>query len=272
MTAPHPILTAWIDGIGLIGPGLPDWPTARSILAGSATYTFGPTLAPPPPGLPPAERRRAGLSVKVALAVAQEALVAAQRDARQFSTVFASSSADGDNCDAICKVLASADRQLSPTRFHNSVHNAPAGYWGIASGAMTPATVLCVYDSSFGAGLLEALTQIAVEGSNTLLIAYDAPYPEPLNAKRPIPAATGLALALMPRQSPHSLARIQVSLSEAEPDMLADKWLETLRRTIPAARGLPLLQALARGRAGTVVLDYLAPLSLVLTVEPVNHR
>jgi len=82
-----------------------------------------------------------------------------------------------------CKTLASDDRSISPTRFHNSVHNAPAGYWGIASGAMTPATVLCAHDASFGAGLLEALTQLAVDGSlgfergGTLLIAYDMPIP-----------------------------------------------------------------------------------------------
>ena len=27
-------LTAWIDGIGLIAPGLPDWPTTRAVLRG----------------------------------------------------------------------------------------------------------------------------------------------------------------------------------------------------------------------------------------------
>lgn len=260
------LLTAWIDGIGLLGPGLPDWPTARAVLAGGAAYTPGPTAAPPPQSLPPAERRRAGLSVKVALAVAQEAIAAGQLDARALSTVFASSGADGDNCDAICQALASDDRHISPTRFHNSVHNAPAGYWGIASGAMTPATVLCAYDASFGAGLLEALAQVAVDGSDTLLIAYDAPYPEPLHAKRPLPAAFGLALALTPRQSAQSLARIQVTLTDAEPDVLADARFEALRRAIPTARGLPLLQALARGEARQVVLDYLAPLSLAVRI------
>lgn len=266
MTAPSTILTAWIDGIGLLGPGLPDWPTAHSILAGNAAYAFSPTLAPPPQSLPPAERRRAGVSIKVALAVAQEAIAAGQLDARQLSTVFASSGADGDNCDAICQALASDDRHISPTRFHNSVHNAPAGYWGIASGAMTPATVLCAYDGCFGAGLLEALTQVAVEGNNTLLIAYDAPYPEPLNAKRPMPAAMGIALALTSQKSAQSLAKIQVTLTDAKPDVLADAKFEALRRAIPAACGLPLLQALARGEARQVVLDYLAPLSLAVRV------
>ena len=272
MTTPAPTLTAWIDGIGLVGPGLADWPTARAVLNGESPYTPGPTAAPAPQNLPPAERRRAGVSVKVALAVAQEAIAAAQRDARTLSTVFASSGADGDNCHAICDVLASADRHISPTRFHNSVHNAPAGYWGIAARAMAPANVICAYDGCFGAGLLEALTQVAVDACDAVLIAYDAPYPEPLNAKRPMPAAMGIALLLSPQKSPQSLARIEVSLTDAIASTLDNVELEALRRAIPAARGLPLLQALARGGADTVVLEYLAPLSLRLTIDPENHR
>ncbi|HRK77432.1 MAG TPA: beta-ketoacyl synthase chain length factor, partial [Thiobacillus sp.] len=212
--------------------------------------------------------RRTGLAIKVALAVAQQAVAAGQLDARQLAAVFSSSGADNDNCDAICKALASDDRHISPTRFHNSVHNAPAGYWGIASGAMTPATVLCAHDGSFSAGLLEALTQVAVEGWGTLLVAYDMPYPEPLHAKRPLPSALGIALALMPERSAQSLARIELSLSDAAPDALAEPEFEALRRAIPAARGLPLLQAVARGEGGRIVLDYLAPLNLAVAIEP----
>lgn len=261
-------LTAYLDGVGLLGPGLDNWAAAQPVLAGSAPYAPRPTVPPPPQSLPPAERRRTGVAVKVVLAIAHDALAAAALDPKQLAAVFSSSGADGDNCDAICKTLASDDRHISPTRFHNSVHNAPAGYWGIASGAMTPATVLCAYDASFGAGLLEAMAQVSEDRQGTLLLAYDAPYPEPLHAKRPLPAAFGLALALMPRQSPQSLARVRVSLADGAADTLDVAEFETLRLAIPAARSLPLLQLLARGEAGRVVLDYLAPLRLAVTVEP----
>jgi hypothetical protein len=261
-------LTAYLDGIGLLGPGLDNWPAARPILAGTTAYESRPLVVAAPQSLPPAERRRTGLAIKVALAVGEEAVAAGGLDVKQLATVFSSSGADNDNCDAICKVLASEDRSISPTRFHNSVHNAPAGYWGIASGAMTPATVLCAHDASFGAGLLEAMTQVAVERMGTLLITYDMPYPEPLHAKRPLPSAFGIALALMPGRSAQSLARMELELSDAAPDTLADSALEALRRAIPAARGLPLLQCVARGEACRSVLDYLAPLSLALTIEP----
>ena len=270
-TASNPtttILTGWVDGIGILGPGLDHWTAARPILAGDAAYQPGPLVAPPLASLPPPERRRVGLAVKVALVVAQEAIATAGLDPRQLAAVFTSSSADGDNCDAICQVLASADRHLSPTRFHNSVHNASAGYWGIATGAMTPATVLCAYDGSFGAGLLEALTQVAVDGIGTLLVNYEAPNPEPLHAKRPLPSAFGLALALMPQQGPQSLARLEVALVEAPEDKLTDPDLEALRIQIPSARGLPLLRALALGHADRVILEYLEPLGLAVVVEP----
>lgn len=261
-------LIAYLDGIGLVGPGLDNWPAARPILAGSVAYESRPLVVAALQSLPPAERRRTGLAIKVALAVGEAAVAAGELDVKQLVTVFTSSGADNDNCDAICKVLASDDRHISPTRFHNSVHNAPAGYWGIASGAMTPATVLCAHDASFGAGLLEAMTQVAVEGLGTLLIAYDMPYPEPLHAKRPLPSAFGIALALMPSRSAQSLARLELELSDTTPDALADPALEALRSQIPAARGLPLLQCVARGEACRAVLDYLAPLSLALAIEP----
>ncbi len=262
------ILTGWLDGIGILGPGLGSWAAARPILSGALAYQPGPIVAPPLVSLPPPERRRVGQAVRIALVVAQEAIANARLDARQIAAVFASSSGDGDNCHAICQVLASADRHLSPTRFHNSVHNAAAGYWGIASGAMTPTTALCAYDGSFGAGLLEALAQVAVDEIGTLLVCYEAPNPAPLHAKRPLPAAFGLALALMPQPGPQSLARLRVDLVEAPGNKLANPDLEALRTQIPSARGLPLLEALARGQADRVILDYLQPLSLAVEIQP----
>ena len=49
---------------------------------------------------------------------------------------------------------------VSPTRFHNSVHNAAAGYWTIGAGAMQPATAISAFDASFAQGLLEAMVQL----------------------------------------------------------------------------------------------------------------
>src|SRR5690606_19035236 len=117
-------------------------------------------------------------------------------DPADIATVFTASGADGHNCHALCEQLAGDDRAISPTRFHNSVHNAAAGYWGIATRSMAPSQVLCAYDASFGAGWIDALGQLHAEGGDVLLVAYDSEYPEPLHACRPIPDAAGVALWL----------------------------------------------------------------------------
>ena len=120
-------LTAYIDGISVIGPGFTGWSAAAAVLASRAAYAPSATVLPMPLTLPAAERRRTGRVVKLAIANGLEAAAQAGLAVATLATVFSSSGADGDICHEICLTLASADRQLSPTRFHNSVHNAPAG-------------------------------------------------------------------------------------------------------------------------------------------------
>ena len=250
-------VSAYLESVGLVGPGLPDWPHAADVLAGRAPYARARTVLPPPAGLPSAERRRTGPVVRCALAVAHEAATASGREPATLATVFASSGGDGYNCHEICETLAGDDKQLSPTRFHNSVHNAPAGYWSIAARAMGASNVLCAHDGSFAAGLLDGVCEVAVDATPLLLVAFDTDYPEPMRAVRPIQDAFGVALVLAPVKGPRTLARLDVELTEAPPTILASDEFEALRRDNPAARALPLLAALAARRDASVVLDYL---------------
>jgi hypothetical protein len=260
-------LAASVEGVGLLGPGIADWPAGRRLLTGEARWVRAPTLLPPLECLPSAERRRTGAVVRLAIAAGLEATARAGVDRAVLPAVFTSSGGDGVNCHEICEVLSSADRQLSPTRFHNSVHNAAAGYWGIATGATAASNALCAYDASFGAGLLEALTQVVVERIAVLLIAYDASYPEPMRCARPIADAFGVALVLAPQPGAASLARLVTSLTEAPADRMPEAALESLRASIPAARSLPLLRSLARRTPGRVVLDYLDGWRLAVEVS-----
>jgi hypothetical protein len=252
-------LAAYVQGIGLIGPGLPDWRSSARIIAGQERYSARSTLVPAPQGLPAAERRRTGITVRLAISVAQQALNEAATGAEGLPAVFTSSGGDGFICHEICQTLASSDRQLSPTRFHNSVHNAAAGYWSLATGSTAASTALCAHDGSFAAGLIEALAMVAADGVPVLLSAYETTYPEPLNGKRPLPDAFAVAMVLTPTPSERAHAKLIVTLCEGEAaaDRLALPELEALRATLPAARSLPLLRLLARGEGGRVVLDYL---------------
>jgi hypothetical protein len=273
MSPSVPTLEVSVQGIGLLGPGLSDWASGAPVLAGLQPWQQGPTVIPPPARLPPTERRRAGAIVKLGFAVAEQAVAAAGADAASLATVFTSSSADTANCHALCEALAQPERVVSPTRFTNSVHNAAAGYWHIAAGSRAASTSLAAFDGSFGAGLLEAAAQVVATGQPVLLVAADLPYPEPLNAARPLPDAFGIALVLGPAggASPGAgLARLGVHLvpgGTVHPTACEHTGLDALRRAIPAARGLPLLQALARGEATGVTLDYLDGLALGVSID-----
>ncbi|HYR24479.1 MAG TPA: beta-ketoacyl synthase chain length factor [Aquabacterium sp.] len=264
-------MSAWqvhVDGVGLYGPGMNGWAQAREVLTGRAVRESDALCLPVPQALPPAERRRVGLTLKLAMACGMEALAQAQADPAQVASVFSSSAGDCDNCHQILCALAEPERAVSPTRFHNSVHNMPAGYWSIATGCMAPSTSLAAYDATFAAGLLEAATQARCTGRPCLLIAFDTSYPEPLHTLRPIPHPFGAALLLSPQRSAQTLATLELALVDAPVSRMPDAALETMRAQVPAARGLPLLQALAAGAATEVALDYLGHRALQVGVRP----
>jgi hypothetical protein len=200
--------------------------------------------------------------------VALEATRHARTEPGSLASVFSASGSDGYVCHELCQVLATASREVSPTRFANSVHNAASGYWSIATGAMAESNVVCAFDASFSAGLIEAMTQVQVDGKNILLVAYDTEYPEPLHSKRPIPDAFGIAMVLTPSRGESCAAKLTLELSSRPPTTLTDAGLEALRTAIPAARGLPLLRNLALNDAAAVALEYLPPRSALVCLEP----
>ncbi len=274
-----------ILGVGLLGPGLSDWATGQALLRDPTLWHSAATAVPAPARLPATERRRAGVGVKASIVVADQAVAQAATptgleggpesgpesglesglesslEAAALATVFTSSTGDTHNCHQMCEALAATQRTVSPTRFTNSVHNAPAGYWHIAAQSRAPSTSLAALDASFAAGLLEAVVQCHTTGQPVLLVACDQPYPEPMHTLRPVPDVFATALLIGP---PGMGRRLLLSVaSDALPSALptdlpsicSHAGLEALRQAIPAARALPLLQALARPDASSVVID-----------------
>jgi hypothetical protein len=261
-------LTAYLGGLGVLGPGFANWPATAAILTGQREYRPAATVLPIPMLLAATERRRVGRVVKLALGVALEAVAQAGENPAELAAVFSSSGGDGHNCHELCHALSLPDREVSPTRFANSVHNAAAGYWSIGTGAMVESDVLCAFDASFCAGLLEAMTRVAVDGVPVLLVAYDSEYPEPLRAKRPIPDAFGVAMTLTPQRSASSLARLNAAISVLNFDRFAEPVFERVRCSFPAARSLPLLRLLASRTGGRAILEYLDVSSMEVQVDP----
>ena len=246
-------------------PELPNWDIARAALCANVETGANPAERPAPDLLPPTERRRAPEAVLLAVEVAQQACAMAGREPRDLAHVFASAYGDLAVNDYLCATLARAPQEISPTRFHNSVHNAPAGYWAIATGCMRSSTAISAGAATFGAGLLEAALFVHCESVPVLLAAYDVVATGPLQDVIACRSRFAVAL-LLAAPSPRAGARLRLRTCTYAPELAPDATLlQASHRTNPAARSLPLLTALARREPG--LLQVAAGSSAGLEVE-----
>lgn len=215
-------------------------------VAGVAVWNRPQTARPQPLILPPNERRRAPDTVAVALEVAHAACVNAGRDPTQLPTVFASTYGDLAITDYMCGTLAKAPTTLSPTRFHNSVHNAAAGYWTIATGCREPYCALGAGEYTFAAGLFTAALQVCADQTDVLFVAYDieahSPYQTQLAHSRGL---LGVGLVLSVHRSPQQTA-LQLAVTADTPSAAPGE------NAMSAC--LPLIAALQRTGAETLRL------------------
>ena len=241
----RPDLTASIEGIGFWADGLPSWPAARAFATGGAPADTAAAVRPSPQLLAPNERRRAPDTVALALEVALAACTAAGRDPAALPSVFASTHGDLGITDYMCATLAGEPRAISPTRFHNSVHNAAAGYWTIGAGCHAPSTAISSFDASFAQGLLEALVQLATGAEAVLLAAYDGHATGPLAAVSSSSGLLGAALVLARAPRPGT-PRLRATLVDAAAPPPRGPLAARLLVNAMAPM-LPLFEALASG-------------------------
>lgn len=237
-------LQATVEGIGFWARGLPSWEAARAFANGGDPVADAPAR-PSPQLLAPNERRRAPESVAVALDVALAACAAAEREPAALPSVFTSARGDLAITDYMCATLASDPLSISPTRFHNSVHNAAAGYWTIGAGAMQPTTAISASEASFAQGLIEALAQLASGTEAVLLVAYDCASAGPLVRVAPSEGLLGAALVLS-RQPRDGAPVLAVELGDATGELPASGRLSDHSAGNAMAPMLPLFDALAR--------------------------
>lgn len=262
-------LRVYVESIGLFGTGFENWVQGAAILRGEHPFVATDFLLPSPEWLPPAERRRTSDIIRLALCAGREALTAANHAVTDTYTVFSSSGGSGEVIHQICESLAAPEREVSPTRFHNSVHNAPAGYWGIATRNEWPSTSLCAHDASFAAGMLEAAAQAAVCAQPALLLAHDLRYPEPLNGVRAVMGLFSVALLLRSTKTSEAKCSIEVSIAanEFSETVMRHAALENFRTANPAARSLPLLAAMANRSNESVILENVNGTRLRLDIQ-----
>ncbi|NBB93690.1 MAG: hypothetical protein GVY32_11035 [Gammaproteobacteria bacterium] len=168
-------------GCGVSAPGLPDLESLSHALAGKDPGTEMPGAA----GislLSPRERRRCPATVKLSMAAAEQACRAAGVEPDRPDAVFTSGMGDLAISDYMCRTLAETPDLLSPMRFHNSVHNAAAGYWSIGAGARGDVTALSGATDSLVTGLIEAAARVHCDRRPVLLVVYDMLADGPMRA------------------------------------------------------------------------------------------
>ena len=256
-------LTVQVEGIGVWSPQLADFDALRCLLAGEAPAVPG--MRPAAAALSPNERRRAPESVLVAIEAASQATAMSGRAMENLACVFASAYGDQATTDYLCRVLARAPTELSPTRFHNAVHNASAGYWTIATDCRAPSSAICAGDASFGAGLLEAAVLACADNRPVLLVCSDTAGIGPLGELIGCTGTFGCALVLS--SSAHTGVRLRLAATASpsrHPPLPAEcvAWMQGN----PSAAGLPLLAMLAQG-GGDCVLAAAEHLRLHVQME-----
>lgn len=244
-----------IEGVAFWHTRLPGWTTARAVICGEQDAPATAATRPTPSVLAPTERRRAPDTVAVALEVAARACEAAGRPPAQLRSVFASTYGDLGISDYMCATLAGTPTLISPTKFHNSVHNAAAGYWSIGTGAHSPYTAISAYRYTFASGVLEAATQVVCEGEPVLCVAFDVQSTGPLATVAPSRGLLGVALVLAPSGSrPHRALTLRVEQDSAANVTPARSPAAALLAENALAPCLPFFEMLALPAPGDVVL------------------
>ena len=217
---------SFVEGIGLLGPGLAGWAAARAVPARRAAVRSRARRR--------CRRRRAAAAGRAApRRRRREAGAGGRRRGASRSRP-----RSGGACRPCSPPPAATARQLPRDlrgarrrRARSSRRPAsttrcttpPSGYWSIATGSHgSRRTSLCAYDASFAAGLLEALTQVVVERQpGRCWSPTTCPIPSRCHARAADPAMPSASpwcfAAAAPRT--HSRAsRSRLHLSDAPPD------------------------------------------------------
>jgi len=245
-----------ITGIGVVGPGFGSWDDCARVLRGEQPYEAADAAIVAPPILSPRERRRASPTVRLALGAATQAVEQAGRQAGDLPAVFGSCHGEGKVTHSLLDALTAPEPVLSPTQFHNSVHNTAAGYWAIAHSSQSPCDSISGGDYSFAGALLIGAAQVVCEKRAVLVVAYDAAMPEPMNAKRPMTGAFGVALVLDQCGAKGAICEVQCvqAPTGAQWAAVSHSELNTLAAENPSARSLALLEPISRREPRAVVL------------------
>lgn len=236
-------------------PGLESLAALREACrSGQPPTSSEPTALPAPALLPSNERRRASRVVRLTLGCIEQVLRDSPLPVDTMRAVFATDEGTGEICQQMLDALA-VSGQVSPLVFSNSVHNAPAGYFGIAWRTQQSTTVVSLGIESFASGLFCAVTEAMTTDQSVLLVAYDPAMTAPLDELLPVTDALstawviGSGLPAAPAPAPVPLARFALELGPASAPAATPlpAWLPAHWSAASSSRALAALGLLDAG-------------------------
>lgn len=253
-------------GVGAWGQSFRNWDDLKALINGQDFEDDG-AKGPKPEVIPANERRRAPLPVRLAVESSWQAVQNAGFDPKKLPSVFVSSLGDTQLTDYMCKVLAGDNKALSPTKFHNSVHNAAAGYWTISTGCMQAANSVAGFEQSVALTLFEALIQAQSEATPILLTFYDAPSSAVLKELLKNEQSFAVSLVIAPTELGHSGIPLSMSVDQRGVVWPDANWGDALQHSYdnnPVAKILPLLKLLIDQDGGSTSLPLSEATSVTL--------
>lgn len=208
-------------------------------------------------------RRRATPLTRMAVEVFQQAAEHAERGptpkptpipkTNTVSSVWATAYGEHTPAIKLLEMMQRGEGKLSPTHFHNSVHNTASGYASIATGNVAPSTTLTGGVELVASALFEACCLLESSGRDVALVVADEALQAPFDR-----ADTRTPLAIAFLLSPRSERALGV-LTKLRRASVAGVPCDGPFGNLHISAALPLLEQIVRGEPGTVALELATP-------------
>jgi hypothetical protein len=174
-------LRAYLRGVGLWTPAYPSFEgwCAAGMPEDIASSAEPATARPPAEMLHPRLRRRTSVFTRATVTALEAAAARGGAALEDVRLVLVSSFGEIETTVELLAQLAEPQGPVSPTKFHNSVHNTATGYMSIASGNHRESTALAGGPHNLEIAALELLAGLASDHGDAVLIIAEELLPAP---------------------------------------------------------------------------------------------
>jgi hypothetical protein len=194
-------------------------------------------------------KRRATPLTRMSVEVFQQAAEQAGRQPSTLQTVWANAHGEHTPAIKLLGMMHVGEGKLSPTQFHNSVHNTAGGYASIATTNPSASTTVSGGRELVASALIEAWCLLEASQRDVALVLADEPLLPPFDFGE---VQLPLALALLLSPEP---AGALATLTDIRRDTLARGVSHPRYPNLFVSAGLRLIEQIVTQQSGTVPLE-----------------